>query len=186
MDAITLNDEQAVLAAEAQYNTLTQSQKTLVTNYVNIEPLKTKIAQLKQLDIDTAAAQQVITKIASLSQNITLSDKDAVVAARATYDALTPAQKLLVNNYSILISDESVIQNLMNNSSSQTSSQSNSNSASQSATNSASQTATNSEVSSAQPEKVPNTGDNTCIPQLFALLVGLAVIVFKIRVRKAV
>ncbi|MET3851302.1 S-layer homology domain-containing protein [Paenibacillus sp. OAE614] len=63
---------------------------------------------------DQAAAEQVKAEIAALpaKANIKLSDKPAVVQARAHYDALTDAQKALVGNIAKLTEAEQTIAEL--------------------------------------------------------------------------
>lgn len=63
---------------------------------------------------DQAAAEPVIAEIAALpaKANIKLSDKSAVVQARAHYDALTDAQKALVGNIAKLTEAEQTIAEL--------------------------------------------------------------------------
>lgn len=62
--------------------------------------------------IDPAIPKETSDRIAALPSNITLSDKEAVVSARASYDRLTLAQKSLVTNYSKLTAAEAAIVNL--------------------------------------------------------------------------
>ena len=58
----------------------------------------------------TAATLNVIALIEALPQNITLSDEEAVVAARAAYNALpSTEQQALVSNYSKLVEAERLI-----------------------------------------------------------------------------
>lgn len=59
-----------------------------------------------------AIADAVSEKISALVENITLSDKESVLAARAAYDALTEQQKLLVSGYEKLLSAEAEIARL--------------------------------------------------------------------------
>ncbi|MDP4152628.1 MAG: hypothetical protein Q8865_04180 [Bacillota bacterium] len=56
---------------------------------------------------DKTAAQNVVNTITAL----TGTDKVAVKSARSAYEALTPAQKLLVTNYNTLVSYESQLYN---------------------------------------------------------------------------
>ena len=58
------------------------------------------------------AAVAVVELINNLPENIALTDKDLVVAARTAYNNLTDAQKALVNNYSKLESAEAKITEL--------------------------------------------------------------------------
>lgn len=61
---------------------------------------------------DRQAANAVIALIAGLpeGENLTLGDKEAVEAARSAYDALTPEQKVLVNNLGdLVVAEETII-----------------------------------------------------------------------------
>ena len=105
---ITLADKDAVEAARAAYDALTDAQKQLVTNLSTLEDAEAAIAQA-ETEVNQAAADVVIEQINALPSPVTLADKGAVEAARAAYDALTDAQKLLVTNLSTLETAESAI-----------------------------------------------------------------------------
>ena len=77
------------------YDALTEDQKKLVADDV-LKKLTDAEAQVKAAEADAAAAKSVTDAINALPEKIDLSDKDAVVAARKAYDALTDAQKKLV------------------------------------------------------------------------------------------
>lgn len=62
----------------------------------------------------TSATLSVLSMINALNKTITLSDKDAVKAARTAYDNLSTEQKALVTNYSYLTNAESTIAYLEN------------------------------------------------------------------------
>ena len=108
---ITLAKEDAVKAARAAYDALTDAQKALVTNEKTLADAEKKIADLKAEEADKAAAKVVIDQIAALG-DITLDKEDAVKAARAAYDALTDAQKTLVTNEKTLADAEKKIADL--------------------------------------------------------------------------
>lgn len=61
--------------------------------------------------IDTDIPKETSDMINALPLNITLSDKDAVTSARASYNKLTLSQKSLVTNYNKLTNAETVISN---------------------------------------------------------------------------
>ena len=105
---ITLADKDAVEAARAAYDALTDAQKQLVTNLSTLEDAEAAIAQA-EAEVNQAAADVVIEQINALPSPVTLADKGAVEAARAAYDALTDAQKLLVTNLNTLETAESAI-----------------------------------------------------------------------------
>ena len=106
---ITLDNKAAVDSARAEYNALTDEQKSLVTNYQKLLDAENSIADLEKAQADKEAAQVVINKIAALPAAITLDDKSAVTAARSAYDALTDAQKTYVNNLAKLQEAEATI-----------------------------------------------------------------------------
>ena len=107
---VTLADKDAVEAARAAYDALTDAQKLLVTNLSTLETAESAIVQAEEEAADQAAADAVINQINALPSQITLADKDAVEAVRAAYDALTEEQKALVTNLSVLEQAESVIE----------------------------------------------------------------------------
>jgi hypothetical protein len=115
LTAITLSDEADIVAARTAYNALTPAQQALVTNYQELIDAEAKIAALKQAVIDEAAANIVVEMIDDFPAliNITLEDKTDIEAARTAYNALTPAQQALVNNYQELVDAEAKIAELM-------------------------------------------------------------------------
>ena len=102
-DAMTLADKDAVTAARAAYDKLTEAQKKLVPaeTLKKLTDAEAKIAALEKKakeESEKAAADTASASITSLkaADAITLADKDAVTAARTAYDKLTEAQKKLV------------------------------------------------------------------------------------------
>ena len=68
-----------------------------------------KYANKTETDEDKAnkeAAEKVANLIAAIPEYVTINDEVAIVAARSAYDALTDAQKALVNNYDFLVKAE--------------------------------------------------------------------------------
>ena len=57
-------------------------------------------------DEDATAANAVIDLIDAIDDPVTLSSESGIVAARTAYDALTPAQQMLVTNYTTLTDAE--------------------------------------------------------------------------------
>ncbi|HMM05731.1 MAG TPA: S-layer homology domain-containing protein [Clostridiales bacterium] len=110
-DQLTLEDKTAVEAARAAYDTLTKVQQGLVTNLDTLKAAEAKIAALEEGATSQEGAQRVMDQIAALPalDQLTLSNKAAVAAARAAYDSLTEAQKSLVTNYSALTAAEAKI-----------------------------------------------------------------------------
>ena len=107
---ITLADKDAVEAARAAYDALTDAQKNLVTNLSVLEQAESAIEQAETDAANQAAADAVINQIAALPSQITLADKDEVEAARAAYEALTEEQKALVRNLFVLEATETALQ----------------------------------------------------------------------------
>lgn len=104
--AVTLNDQAALQAAQSAYDALTDDQKAMVTNYSVLTADEARLTTLQQ---EQAAAKVVQQQIAALPADVSLSDVDAVVAARTAYDALTDEEKTMVTNYATLTADEAAI-----------------------------------------------------------------------------
>jgi hypothetical protein len=98
---IALEDKEAVEAARAAYEALTDGQKALVEGLSVLRAAEAKIQELEAA-ADKAAADAVTQMIAALPADITVEDGEAIKAARAAYEALTDAQKALVGNLAVL------------------------------------------------------------------------------------
>jgi Bacterial surface proteins containing Ig-like domains len=111
---LTLTDKDAVIAARTAYDALTTAQKALVTNLSTLTTAEAKITELQNA-ADKVAAKAVTDKIAALPTvaKLVLTDKDAVAAARAAYDALSEAQKKLVTNLDTLTAIEAQMAKLL-------------------------------------------------------------------------
>ncbi len=100
-DEITLDNKEAVEAARAAFDALTESQQGLVSEETQekLKAAEDAIAKLEAAEADKAAAAKVEEAINALpaAADITLENKEAVVAARAAYDALSEAQQALVS-----------------------------------------------------------------------------------------
>ncbi len=97
--------------ARTAYNALTDKQKTLVTNYTVLSAAEAKYAQLQaqanQTAADKAAVANAAQKIDAIGKVAFTSDcKAKIDEARNAYNALTPAQKTLVDNYAKLTAAE--------------------------------------------------------------------------------
>jgi hypothetical protein len=91
-------------AAETAYDALTDAQKELVTNYATLTAARDRYAELQaaaeQAAADREAADAVEAKIDAIgSVEYTDACKAKIDEARDAYDALTDAQKALVENY---------------------------------------------------------------------------------------
>ena len=100
-DAITLENKEAVAAARAAYDALTEAQQGLVSKDAQdkLTAAEDALAKLEAAEADKAAAAKVEETINALpaADEITLENKEAVAAARAAFDALTEAQQALVS-----------------------------------------------------------------------------------------
>ena len=97
--------------ARAAYDALTDTQKALVENYEALTAAEARYAELKAAAdaaaADQAAADAVAAKIAAIGTvEYTDGSKAKIDEARAAYDALTAAQKALVENYGVLTAAE--------------------------------------------------------------------------------
>ena len=104
---VTLESKQAIETARAAYDNLTPTQKTYVTK---LDTLTAAEAAYKAL-VDQKAADDVMEKINEIGE-VTLDSKTAIEAARAAYNALTPDQKPLVENYNVLTAAEAELARL--------------------------------------------------------------------------
>ena len=95
---VTLDSENAIQAARAAYDILTETQKEQVTNYDKLTAAEARLADLK-------AAKPVDDMIDAIGE-VTLESEDAIAAARAAYEALTEAQKAEVKSYDKLTAAE--------------------------------------------------------------------------------
>ena len=97
-DAVTLNDKEAIEAARAAYDALTDEQKALVTpeDLAKLTAAEEALAAAEKAAADQEAADAVVALFDALPADITLEDKAAIEAARAAYEALTDEQKALV------------------------------------------------------------------------------------------
>ena len=107
---LVVEDEAKIVAARAAFNGLTAAQKALVAvSRVNdLIDLEAAIIDVKL----EAIAKPVEELIYALPNRITLADAEAVAAARAAYNALTPKQKNKVNGLKELTDAEEDIATL--------------------------------------------------------------------------
>ena len=104
---VTLDSKQAIETARAAYDNLTPTQKTYVTKLNTLTAAETAYKAL----VDRKAADDVMEKINEIGE-VTLDSKTAIEAARAAYNALTPDQKPLVENYNVLTAAEAELARL--------------------------------------------------------------------------
>lgn len=103
---ITLEDEDAIVAARKAYDGLTEEQKALVKSYEVLEKAEKALMDAKKLAVDKGAAKAVEYIISQLPSKVTLDDEKIIKAAREAYDSLTEEQKAFVENYDSLIAAE--------------------------------------------------------------------------------
>ena len=104
---VTLESGDAIKAARAAYDALTDTQKELVKNYEELTAAEEAYTNL----VDAAAAKAVDDLIDAIGE-VTADSGDAIKAARAAYDALTDTQKELVKNYEKLLAAEELYEEL--------------------------------------------------------------------------
>ena len=100
---VTVADKDAIEAARAAYEALTDDQKALVDadTLAKLTAAEEAFAAAEQAAADQAAADEVVAMLDALPTEVTVDDADAIEAARAAYDALTDEQKALVSAESI-------------------------------------------------------------------------------------
>ena len=101
---VTLASEEAIVAARAAYEALTEAQQAQVTNYDKLTAAEARLTDLK-------AAKAVDDLIDAIGE-VTLESEETIAAARAAYEALTEAQKAEVTNYDKLTAAEARLADL--------------------------------------------------------------------------
>ncbi len=102
---VTLESEEAIQAARAAYDILTETQKEQVTNYNVLTAAEARLTDLK-------AAKAVDDMIDAIGE-VTLASEEAITAARAAYEALTEAQQAEVKSYDKLTAAEAAYARLL-------------------------------------------------------------------------
>ena len=95
---VTLESEEAITAARAAYEALTEAQQAQVTNYDKLTAAEARLTDLK-------AAKAVDDMIDAIGE-VTLESEGTIDAARAAYEALTEAQQAEVKSYDKLTAAE--------------------------------------------------------------------------------
>ena len=95
---VTLASEEAITAARAAYEALTEAQQAQVTNYDKLTAAEARLTDLK-------AAKAVDDMIDAIGE-VTLESEEAIAAARAAYEALTEARQAEVKSYDKLTAAE--------------------------------------------------------------------------------
>ena len=102
---VALEDEQAIEDARSAYQALTEKQKKLVLNLYLLERAEQTIEEKK-------AVQAVEDAINALPETITKEDSEAIKAARAAYNQLSPELRKQVENLDKLIRAEKALRAL--------------------------------------------------------------------------
>ena len=109
---VELSKEEAITAARAAYNALSDARKALVSNYATLTAAEERLQQLKdeaeQALADQAAAEAVKNQITAIG-TVTAFSGTKIQTARAAYDKLTDSQKALVQNVDILTDAEAAL-----------------------------------------------------------------------------
>ncbi len=108
-DQVNENDQEAIEAARAAYDNLTDDEKALVTNLAKLE--EAEQALLAFLETEKAKAQEVVEEINGLpaTGDLTLDDQAAIDAIFAKYEALNDLVKPYVTNHDVLVAAEEKI-----------------------------------------------------------------------------
>ncbi|AGK95355.1 purple acid phosphatase family protein [Clostridium pasteurianum] len=187
-DSISLNDADKVQAARNAYNALDASQQKFTTNLDKLTADESKIAQLQaaaKQQADKQAADAVIAAINAIPDNIVLDANKKVSDADAAYNALTPAQKALVTNYSKLDSAKKDVAKLQQSTSNGSAAGNNSDSNSSATSNGTSTSTTPTTTSVATT--LPKTGqfvDQNVLIALGVLLIAMGSAVMVIYKKK--
>lgn len=110
---VTLESEEAILAAEAAYGELTGAQQALVNNYAVLTAARATYDALVKAQADQAAADAVEELIAAIGE-VTVEKEPQINAAREAYNQLTNDQKRLVENLAVLTAAEAQLSVLKN------------------------------------------------------------------------
>ena len=117
-DVLSLDDAEAVEAARAVYDALSDAERERVQGLSALEGTEARIAELReeedQHEADLAAARPVVAAIEALPalDELSEADAEAVKAARDAYDALSEEQQKLVDNLDTLLAAEARIADL--------------------------------------------------------------------------
>jgi len=106
---VTLESEEAIQAARAAYEALTDAQKNYVTNLQTLKDAEKKLADL--IEADKAKAAEVAALIEEIGE-VTLESEEKITTVRAAYEALTDSQKAYVENLEVLTAAEARLQEL--------------------------------------------------------------------------
>lgn len=95
MGEITMDSPELLQKIQTMYDSLTENQKTFVTNYGKLQEA---VVQYENL----LAAQSVVEMIAGIGE-VTLESKTVITETIEAYNQLTAQQQVLVSNYELLL-----------------------------------------------------------------------------------
>ena len=102
---VTLESEEAIVAARAAYEALTEAQQAEVKSYDKLTAAEARLAVLKPA--------KPVEKLIDAIGEVTLGSESAIAAARTAYDNLTEAQQAEVKNYDKLTAAEGAYARLL-------------------------------------------------------------------------
>ena len=102
---VTLASEEAITAARAAYEALTEAQQAEVKSYDKLTAAEARLAVLKPA--------KPVEKLIDAIGEVTLGSESAIAAARTAYDNLTEAQQAEVKNYDKLTAAEAAYARLL-------------------------------------------------------------------------
>ena len=102
---VTLESENAIDAARAAYEALTEAQQAEVKSYDKLTAAEARLAVLKPA--------KPVEKLIDAIGEVTLGSESAIAAARTAYDNLTEAQQAEVKNYDKLTAAEGAYARLL-------------------------------------------------------------------------
>ena len=109
--SVTISSESKIKAARKAYDALTPAQKKQVSNYSDLTAAEFALAKRKATNEDKTAANKVSDMIVAIG-HVTWNSGENVAQARRAYDALTDTQRLLVENYDLLVAAEALLDTL--------------------------------------------------------------------------
>ncbi len=110
---VTENSGLSIEAARQAYEDLSAAQKKTVDNYEKLVAAERTYAELIATQKDRNAAQKVKQRIDAIG-TVSLAKEKSIKDARSAYEKLTDTQKLLVDNYDILVKAENMLNHLKN------------------------------------------------------------------------
>lgn len=96
---IELDDEAKILEARSLYDSLKPSEKSLVTNYAELEKAELSLSSLKQIARYKEKAQVVIDLIDNIGEVIDENEEENINNAKDAYNNLSNPVKQYVTNY---------------------------------------------------------------------------------------